>query len=458
MKFHRTTVALSAAAVVIFGLVPATEAMAEPAIAGSGVIPLLRVGLSTPFASLDQTKTYDAPDITDLSLETLMKLGPHGQVEPNLATSVSEPNPVTYIYHLRPGIKFWDGSEMTAADVAYSWNYNRATGSTAADSFTSVKTIRASGRDTVVVTLAHPDASWQYTPALNTSEVFEMNFALAHKGNYGKPGVLVMGSGPWEIDSFDPTTGAELSANPQWWGGTVPIQHISSKFFQTDTSLALAMRAGEIDFDFSVLGAQRSFATTSGAKLVSTPSCDNGILSMNTQVGPWSDVHIRRAVAYALNRADLITANGGYAIPVYTLIPPQSLETIASTAQVDALLKSVPLYQYNLAKAKAEMLQSAYPHGFTATLPEYSGRTAINISQVIAAELQKIGITLQVKVDPNWDSVEDLAPAAKRSTTFSVPAASTRIRALYPILSSAVPMFKSVGTISPTTTRLRSTN
>ena len=62
-----------------------------------------------------------------------------------------------------------------------------------------------------------------------------------------------MGTGPWELDSFDPTTGAEMSANPNWWGGKVPIQHISVKVFSNETSLELAMRAGEIDLDPYIL-------------------------------------------------------------------------------------------------------------------------------------------------------------------------------------------------------------
>ena len=86
---------------------------------------------------------------------------------------------------------------------------------------------------------------------------------------------------------------------------------------------------------------------------------------------------------------------------------------------MNTLLKSVPLYPYNVAKAKAELAESAYPKGFKATLLEYPGGTGADISQVIAAELKEIGITLQVRVesDPAWSAVET-GPAAKRATTF----------------------------------------
>jgi ABC-type transport system substrate-binding protein len=141
-----------------------------------------------------------------------------------------------------------------------------------------------------------------------------------------------MCSGPWEVDSLDPTTGAQFSADPEWWGGRVPVEHISLTTFANETSLALAMPAGEIDVDTGV-ATPRAFDSTagSGVALLSVPSPAYIVsFTMNTQVAPWNDVHVRRAVAYVLDRANIITAQGGYAVPSYTLIPAQSLLTIAS--------------------------------------------------------------------------------------------------------------------------------
>ena len=317
-------------------------------------------------------------------------------------------------------MRFWDGNELTAADVAYSLNYNRAPGSLVDFGFASVKNITASGRYTVTVTLTHPDASWQYTPAGIQSQIFEQKFAQAHKGTYGKPGVLVMGTGPWEAVSLDPTKGAELSANPHWWGGKVPIQRIAFSFFSSDTSLALAFRAGELDLDPYILAPPKTFAATSGAKLITAPSPNTGIFNMNTQVPPWNDIHVRRAVAYAINRADIIAANGGYAAPIYTLIPPVMLQTIASQQQVSALIGSVNHYSYNLSKARQEMAHSAYPRGFSTTLLAYSYGSSVNITEAIAAELGKIGIRAQLKViSLTAFTAIQTGPAGKRLPSFA---------------------------------------
>jgi peptide/nickel transport system substrate-binding protein len=141
---------------------------------------------------------------------------------------------------------------------------------------------------------------------------------------------------------------------------------------------------------------------------------------MNTSQPGWDDVHVRRAVAYALNRTDLIAAAGGYASPIYTFTPPQLLRSIASQSQINALLASLPLYQFNLTEAKQEMAQSAYPHGFTATIYSANDATSLNENQVAAAELAKIGIKLQIiPEDENTLTAQETGPAAQRPSGMS---------------------------------------
>ena len=418
MRIRLTLAAVIAAATVLSAGCSSSGSSTSSAPGSGAVIPLLRVGVTNLGSSLDPTKDIGTSYIDDLALDTLMKYGPDQQPEPNLASSVTHPNPVTYVYHLRHGVKFWNGDPLTATDVAYTLNYVRAKNSQAAYVFPAVKSITATDPYTVTVTLPAPDASWVYTPAQNFTGIFEAKFARAHPGSFGKPGTLVMGSGPWQVDSFDPTTGAELSANPGWWGGKVPVQHVSIKEFASNTSMALAFRAGEIDLTDQFSNA-KDFAAASGAKLITTPSCENGFVTLNTHIAPWNDVHVRRAVAYALNRSDIIAAAGGSATPIYTFIPPAALSTVASAAQVSQLLGSVNQYPYSVAKAKQEMAQSAYPHGVNTTITAWTLDNDVNIAQVISAELAKVGINARVKaVTLAAAEVTATGPAGARPSSF----------------------------------------
>jgi peptide/nickel transport system substrate-binding protein len=138
---------------------------------------------------------------------------------------------------------------MTSADVVNALACDRTPSSYQATYFPNVASIAATGRYTVTITLKRPDAGWG--PVLATvGGVFEKKYQREHGASFGKPGVGLMDTGPMEIQSFDPTTGVELTANPHYWGGKVPVQRISVKFFQDDTTLALAMRAGEIDIAY----------------------------------------------------------------------------------------------------------------------------------------------------------------------------------------------------------------
>jgi peptide/nickel transport system substrate-binding protein len=361
-----------------------------------GTIPLLKAGMVNSYSTLDPYRTVGCNALyCGLFMEHLLSLGPDGNIEPNLAESWSNPDPTTYVYNIRRGVRFWDGTELTADDVAYSLNHDRAPGSKVEFAFSSVADIVATDRYTVVVTLKQPDAGWKYSLTYE-GPIFQRKFHEEHGDTMGDPGVLIQATGAWRVDSFNPTTRMELSANPDWWGGEVPVQRISYTFYSDEQSLALAMRAGDIDVAFPQDG--RTFAATSGANVEPWQGLKVGYFGMNTKLAPWNDVHVRRAVAHALNRDEIIAATGGPEIssPAFVQIPEEELRTIASPEQVDAVVQSLPQYPYDLDLARQEMAQSAYPNGFTATMDIYDDGAYADVVQVIAAQLAKIGITLEL--------------------------------------------------------------
>jgi peptide/nickel transport system substrate-binding protein len=390
---RRVLATLAAAATAVGALL--AGAHSDAAQAAARPISVLRIAM-TPISSLDGSHGTPINNaLSSLGLERLTTVGADGNVHPWLAQSISQPGKAVYVYHLRHGVKFWDGNELTADDVANSLNYQRYPGSVSAYNFQSVKSITARDRYTVVVTLKHPDPGWRFLLCRFEMGIFEKKFQQAHKSTFGQPGTMTMGTGPWKFDSFDPTTGAELSANPSWWGGKVPIQRLSVKFIADQSGMALAFRAGAIDVTPTGITDVTGFTAAAQVPVLTAPSNDELDLAMNTQAAPWSDVHVRRAVAYALNRTAMIKANGGGGSPI-AVIAQAELKALGSAAQVQALLRSLPQYPLDLARAKQELAKSAYPHGFTYTIDVPPLANLPTLTQALAGQLQPIGITIKV--------------------------------------------------------------
>lgn len=388
---------LSLAAILAAACGDADEPGGEPA---DDRIAQLRAGTDAAVSNLDPYHSNYGSLISSLGLEPLMKVGEDGKPEPHLAESMEQPDPTTYEYTLREGVTFWNGNELTAEDVVHSLNYLRSAGSVSAWAFgQSVKSIEAADDHTVVVKLNQPDAAWSYALTSAATGIFEKRFHDEHGEKMGAPGVLMMGTGPWKFDSLDPTRGAELSANDNYWGGDVHIDRISFKFFADEPGMALAFRSGEIDW--ALPKDAPAFESAAATELHTGPSANIGIFYMNTGVEPWSDIHVRRAVAHALNREDIITAFGGNATPATTLIPRDLLVPLADEAAVDDMIENLPSYENSLEEAQQEMAESGYPDGFEVTLLVRDVGNTREVSQVIASQLEQIGITAKLDVrDP----------------------------------------------------------
>jgi peptide/nickel transport system substrate-binding protein len=139
----------------------------------------------------------------------------------------------------------------------------------------------------------------------------------------------------------------------------------------------------------------RSWKATTGSDVISGPSAGLTMITLPTKTAPWSDIHVRRAVAYAIDKTDLLKAAlNGYGTISNTFIPERLLRALGTQAQVDALVKSLPSYPHSLAKARAEMAASAYPKGFSASALLPPGDT--NLAQAFASELRPLGIKLDI--------------------------------------------------------------
>lgn len=362
-------------------------------------VPELRAGLAVKVQNLDDSSANGSFGswLSNLALETLVVIGPDGKLRPWLAESFEQKSDTVWEYKLRDGVTFSDGTPLTAEDVKFSWEHYAKPASRAASWFAPVKKIETPDERTVVVTLKQPNASWQWTPSLTFAQVFSKKFYEEHAKTFGAPGTLLVGTGPWKFDSLNPTSGAELSANPRYWGGKVPFDKVSFKFFADENAMALAMRAGELDIVPHLADKPAFTAASGGVTLTSGPSCQTGFVSMPTKTAPWNDIHVRRAVAHLMNRDDVVSATGFAADPATTLFTESQLRSLGSEQEVDTAIAALAKYDLDVAAAKAELAKSKYPDGFDATLKTFDYGTFLKVDQVIAEALKQIGI--KVKID-----------------------------------------------------------
>ena len=154
----------------------------------------------------DALWTSGRPQRSDTDPDTLVT-----RLRPNLARSMHQPDPVTYVYKLRHGVKFWDGSPLTAADVVYSMNkhLDPKAASELASYYASVKWIRATAPDEVTIKLKAPDATFQYVPGFFAALVVKQQFWQDHLKDIGTAGVLTMGT-PLPLPKYEKVATREV--------------------------------------------------------------------------------------------------------------------------------------------------------------------------------------------------------------------------------------------------------
>lgn len=377
----------------------------------SKTINQLTWGLDTNIRGLDYTHSGDPESATVifLGMEPLVKYDRLGRIKPDLAKSFSNPNPTTYVYNLRPGVKFWDGRPLTPADVIYSLHRFAAKDSESSTFFANVKSIKATGARQIRVKLKKPDPFFRYTLAV--TPIGEKHFWSTHLKNIGHPGVLNMGTGPFKFTSFDPATGVTLVRNDHYWGKEPAIKKLTIKFISDPNTMFLAIRSHQIDGSFKVPYAQvPQYRKLPGISVLVRSSELPAYISLDVQDPPFTNIHVRRAFAYATDKAGMVHAVlNGLGSPAPAMPPPLQWGDLMPQSKVRALYKSIQHYTFSLAKAKAELAKSPVPNGFTVsvTYPDNTPELGKAL-EILGADLKQIGVTLNVKQVPHSEWVNNL--------------------------------------------------
>lgn len=353
----------------------------------SGAGGVLTVAISGEPDQLDphRTSAYHSFQVLENVYDTLVEPDANLAMKPALATewSTSE-DQLTWTFTLREGVTFTDGSPLTAEDVVYSYTRIIDEKLNAAYRFATVESVTAPDPGTVVVTLTAP------TPNLLASLGGFKGVAIVKKSNV-ESGVVKtepIGSGPFTVASYTAGDSIKLVRNDSYWGTKPKLDGVTFTFVKDPTVALQNLRGGEVQWTDN-LPPQQVPALREDDELVvrSVPSSDYWYLALNQSREPYDNVEVRRAVAFALDRAAITkAAKFGLATVNQTAIPEDS-----------AFYYDYAPYQRDPAQAK-QLLAAAGVTDLTMDLMvtnEYP--ETVTAAQVIAAQLKDVGITVTIR-------------------------------------------------------------
>ncbi len=318
--------------------------------------------------------------------EGLTEFASDGSVIPALAESwdISEDG-LTYTFHLQSGVKFHDGSDMTASDVVWSLNRARAEDSVNAQKglFANIADVSAPDDTTVVVTLSTPTGNFLFNMAWGDAVV------LNEGDDIESLKTAPNGTGAFTFTNWVQGDSITMTRNEAYWGDPAKLESVTIKYISDPTAAFNAVMAGDVDA-FPTFPAPENlpqFEADPRFTVIVGSTEGETILSTNNKMPPFDNPKVREALAHAIDRNAIIDgAMFGYGTPIGTHFAPHNPAYLDLTAQSN----------YDPELAKSLLAEAGFADGFTTTLklppPSYARRGG----EIIAAQLREVGIETEV--------------------------------------------------------------
>ncbi|MGZ4567520.1 MAG: ABC transporter substrate-binding protein [Blastococcus sp.] len=356
----------------------------------------LTIARSQDIISMDKTTTFDNNSIYVMEqiMEPLFTVSKDGsKVEPYLATGYDiSADKLTYTIHLRKGVTFSDGKPLTAADVKFSIDEDTKTGTDGWGYINAaIDTVTATDDNTVTIKLKYAWAPLLADLSLFSNGIIPNNYGGKTKDAFYQAPV---GTGPFVWGSWTKGQSVKVTANKKYWGNKPHLDAVTWTVVADANTRKLQLQGGQIDIDDTPdWSSFSSLKGTAGINAQTFPSTYEEYITFNEQHKPFQDVHVRRAIASAIDRNAIIkTVLFGNGTVADSLLSP-------GTPFYD---KNNGAPGFDVAKAKQELAQSSVPNGFSTTILISSGNPdQASIAQILQSELKQIGIDLKIQqLDP----------------------------------------------------------
>ena len=340
---------------------------------------------------------------------------------PALALSWKQTSPTVWVFNLRKGVKFHDGTPFTADDVVFS--LERAQLPTSQMRVYAQAVGKPRKIDDFTVEFTTPLPNPVMLDMLGSGSLFILSKAWCEKNNVVKPQDYTnkeetfaarnaMGSGPYILVSRDPDVKTVLKKNPNWWGiadgrFSGNVDDIIYRPIKADGTRIAALLSGETDFildpplqDLARLGKDKNLKVWLGQEnriiFVGMDQARDELLYSDVKgKNPFKDPRVRLALYQAVDvNALKSSVMRGLSVPTAITLPA------AKAADIPASMDK--RHPYDLALAKKNLAEAGYAKGFTVTLdcPNDRYRNDEKICVALAGMWAKIGLNVKVNAMP----------------------------------------------------------
>ncbi len=370
----------------------------------SGKDKTLIYAAETEYAKINPT--LDTTNVDSLIFRGLMRFDKDNIPQKDIAESyeISKDGRV-YNFKIKKGIKFHDGKELKAEDVAFTLNtiLDDKSASKIKSEFEEINSIEIVNDYEIKITLkdTFPPLLDKLTIGIVPKHAFEGKDVKTAEFNQ-KP----IGCGPYMFDKWEKGKSLTLKADKNFYGTVASIDNVIFKFIPDGNVRAVQLQTGEVDMAFLEPGQVAKIEKINSIKVYKVPTADYRCMMYNMKIDLWKDANVRKAFNYAVDRKAVVdNILMGYGFEAYSPIQINRYKN-----------ENVEKYNYDLQKSETLLDQAGWIKGsdgmrykngkklaFTLTCP-ITDEVRVNMANYIASQFKKIGA--DVKVDAlDWSVI-----------------------------------------------------
>ena len=358
------------------------------------------------------SKDYEVPfNIFDRLVDVEVGTDGNSKIVPSLAESwdISDDG-LEYTFHLRQGVKFHNGNDFTAEDVAYTFhrmltveggvNTEFIDQIKGADELLAGETDTLEGVEvvddyTIKVALKEPFAGFLASISSPGVSIYDSEATEAAGDQFGMDPAVTVGTGPFEFSSWSFNNQLVLTRNEDYWKGASGLPGVVIKIIPDTETQSMMFESGELDIldlDYAADSVDR-FTETYPDQIVQGPRVGIVYFTMNFNKEPFQDVRVRKAVQMSIDRQAILDALYGGRGQVEQGIFPHGL--IGFNPDQEEI-------KYDPEAAKALLAEAGYADGFDMEIAADSSAsdTMTMALEIVSDQLAEVGIRAEIK---NYD-------------------------------------------------------